>query len=290
MGRPERHDADYFPFYAKDGRTLFVLESKFGCSGTGFFTNVMRILTLTPDHHICIKEESDRLYFFSKCHCDDVSGAEMLLMMVKTGKIDKELWEKASVVASQDLLNSLEEAYRKRSNKIISIHQIKQIYGINPVNGAENPDKGDGYPEKPPLTPSKSLKAKQSKGKERKASGGVSGAGNNTHEKTALPFSENQKPEEPFSFPTQEEIDECSETKIVEFINSVAGFIIAEGIYTDALSYIIIQRNNRVNQRALLHALCKTALRRPENPKAFMDKILSVENGNYHGKEHLKHS
>ena len=50
MARPERHDAEYFPFYVKDGRTLFILENKFGCAGTGFFTNIMRLLTATPDH------------------------------------------------------------------------------------------------------------------------------------------------------------------------------------------------------------------------------------------------
>ncbi len=57
MARPERHDVDYFPFYVKDGRTLFILESKYGCMGTGFFTNVMRFLCQTPDHHFCIQDK-----------------------------------------------------------------------------------------------------------------------------------------------------------------------------------------------------------------------------------------
>ena len=63
-GRKEKHTVDYFPFYVKDGRTLFILESKYGCKGTGFFTNVLRFLCLTPDHHICISRagNADRLF------------------------------------------------------------------------------------------------------------------------------------------------------------------------------------------------------------------------------------
>ena len=92
MARPERKDADYFPFYAKDGRTLFILEDKYGCKGTGFFTNVLRFLTLEDDHHFCIKNEADKLYFFSKTKCDEESGIDMLNIMAKTGKIHSHLW------------------------------------------------------------------------------------------------------------------------------------------------------------------------------------------------------
>ena len=134
MARPERRDADYFPFYAKDGRTLFILESKYQCKGTGFFTNVLRFLTLQQDHHFCIADETDKLYFFSKCHCDLVSGMDMLDIMAKCRKIDAGLWVSSAVIVSQDLLDSLEEAYRKRINKIITIEEIIKKYVSEPVN------------------------------------------------------------------------------------------------------------------------------------------------------------
>lgn len=128
MGRRERRDADYFPFYAKEGRTLFVLESNYGCKGTGFFTNVLRFLTRQTDHHYCIANDSDRLYFFAKTYCDEETGMDMLQKMANTGKIDRDLWENLSVIVSQDLLSSLEDAYRRRSNNIITMDDIRQIY------------------------------------------------------------------------------------------------------------------------------------------------------------------
>ena len=162
MARPERHDADYFPFYAKDGKTLFILESKYQCKGTGFFTNVMRFLTLEKDHHFCIKAPEDRLYFFSKCKVDDVSGADMLDMMSVTGKIDKELWVSSAVIVSQDLLTSLSDAYRKRLNPIITIAEIREKYVSvvdNKVNGGGLPVSGGDKPQR---------KGKERKGKETK--------------------------------------------------------------------------------------------------------------------------
>jgi len=160
MGRPQRRDADYFPFYAKEGRTLFILESKYQCKGTGFFTNVMRLLTMTPDHHICISEESDRLYFYSRVKCDEVSGADMLQMMAKTEKIDPELWEKYQLIVSQDLLDSLADAYRKRNNNIITIDEIGILYAGKEDSGGGNGESSGGNPQ---------TKLKESKVKKKQA-------------------------------------------------------------------------------------------------------------------------
>jgi hypothetical protein len=154
MGRPERHDADYFPFYVKDGKTLFILESKYGLQGIGFFTNLMRFLTRQTDHHICIKDESDRLYFFAQIRCPEDVGIDMIGLMVKTGKLDADLWSKNMVIVSQDLLDSLKDAYKNRNNPIIKIDQIRVSYHINEVS---SPDKPITYPDNP-----------QRKGKERK--------------------------------------------------------------------------------------------------------------------------
>ncbi len=143
MARPERHDVDYFPFYVKDGKTLFVLESKFGCKGIGFFTNVMRFLCKTPDHHFCIAGEQDRLYFFATAKCDETEGQEMLNIMATTGKIHPDLWRDYQVIASPDLLNSLSDAYKNRKNNIITIDQIVVSYQKSGIT----------YPQKPVTTP-----------------------------------------------------------------------------------------------------------------------------------------
>jgi hypothetical protein len=157
MGRPERHDADYFPFYVKDGKTLFILESKYGLQGIGFFTNLMRFLTRQTDHHICIKDESDRLYFFAQIRCPEDVGTDMLNLMAKTGKIDPDLWEKSQVIVSPDLLDSLKEAYKNRNNPIIEVDIIRVSYQVNEVSSPLNPITSPDKPQR---------KGKERKGKE----------------------------------------------------------------------------------------------------------------------------
>ncbi len=156
MARPERKNADYFPFYAKDGRTLFILEGKYRCKGSGFFTNVMRFLTLQDDHYFCIADETDQMYFLSKCHCDEEPGMDMLEIMVKTGKLDVDLWDQCKIIACQDLLDSLKDAYRKRANDIITMDEIRVNVGINPLKGGRNKPKGGRNPQR---------KLKETKGK-----------------------------------------------------------------------------------------------------------------------------
>jgi hypothetical protein len=156
MARPERHDVDYFPFFAKRGKTLNILQSKYGLEGIGFFTNLMRFLALTPDHYYCIKEEYDKLNFFAEIGIkEEEKGISMIELMVKTGKLDQMLWEDHKVIACEAFLESLEEAYKRRSNEIITIDEIRAIFEkggknpenvnvpVNPVNVDINPVNAD---------------------------------------------------------------------------------------------------------------------------------------------------
>jgi hypothetical protein len=158
VARPERHDVDYFPFFAKRGKTLNILQSKYGLEGIGFFTNLLRFLALTPDHYYCIREEDDRLNFLAEIGIrEEEKGIEMIEIMVKTGKLDKKLWEDHKVIACEAFLESLEDAYKKRVNEIITMDEIRAIFengGKNPVSGdpaeieegGENQVSGDGNP------------------------------------------------------------------------------------------------------------------------------------------------
>jgi hypothetical protein len=150
MARPERHDVDYFPFFAKRGKTLNILQSKYGLEGIGFFTNLMRFLALTPDHYYCIKDESDSLNFFAEIGMnDEKKGIAMIELMVKTGKLDEELWEKHKVIVCEVFLLSIKDAYERRANKIITIDEIRAIFkknNNNPTDPPKNTNSSDNNP------------------------------------------------------------------------------------------------------------------------------------------------
>jgi hypothetical protein len=174
MGRSERHDVDYFPFFAKRGKTLNILQSKFGLEGIGFFTNLMRFLALTPDHHYCIKDETDKMNFFAEIGIKDENrGIEIIELMVKTEKLDKFLWENYMVIVSEAFLDSLAEAYKQRKNQIITMIEIRDkfisMYG-NEVNIHGKPISMYGNAEKQHgNTQSKVKKSKVKKSKVKKS-------------------------------------------------------------------------------------------------------------------------
>lgn len=140
MARPERHDVDYFPFFAKRGKTLNILQNKYGLEGIGFFTNLLRFLALTPDHYCCIKEEDDKFNFFAEIGMEDEKkGMAMIELMIKTGKLDKELWDNYKVIACDAFLKSINDAYKRRGNKIITIDEIRERFKDSGVSVDENP-------------------------------------------------------------------------------------------------------------------------------------------------------
>jgi hypothetical protein len=141
MARPERHDVDYFPFVAKRGKTLNILQSKYGLEGIGFFTNLLRFLAVTPDHYYCIKEKDDELNFFAEIGLEnEEKGKAMIELMVKTGKLDKKLWEDHRVIACDAFLKSVEDAYKRRGNEIITIERIREIFDRDGVSVDKKPE------------------------------------------------------------------------------------------------------------------------------------------------------
>ena len=176
MGRPERHDVDYFPFFVKSGKTLDFLELKYGPEGTGYFTNILRFLSQTPDHYYCVKEETDMMVFLSRIKSsDEKKTMDIIDIMVKTGKFDKELWEKHKVLASEAFLESLEEAYKYRNNRIITIDEIRAKFNNqqgNEVNQQENLHTEGFSPEIQEDNPQS--KVDESKEKESKTNSGAS--------------------------------------------------------------------------------------------------------------------
>lgn len=145
MARPMRKDADYFPFICKEGKTFSILRNRYPLEGIGFFTELCIILTTTPDHHIQLKTDLDFEYLCSKMKCDKSKAESIIDLLVMTGKMHKELWEKANVILIPDLLDSLKDAYERRTNEIITIKELINVY-INPLNDNKNPE---SVPQKP---------------------------------------------------------------------------------------------------------------------------------------------
>ncbi len=115
MAQKPKETVDYFPFYVKDGRTLFALQRKYGLAGIGFFTQIMRMLGTTPGHYYVYIEDYDKDRLNTFCGMGETDVRAMITDMVNTGKIDRELWEDRNVIYCQDFVDNLSNLYNRRT-------------------------------------------------------------------------------------------------------------------------------------------------------------------------------
>jgi uncharacterized phage protein (TIGR02220 family) len=117
MPNRQKETAEYFPFVVKEGRTLYALKKKYGLAGIGFFTQIMRLLCMTPGHYYSYLADYDKDRLNEFVGMAETEVKTWLALMVETGKLDRELWETRNVIYSQDLADSLGELYRRRSTE-----------------------------------------------------------------------------------------------------------------------------------------------------------------------------
>ena len=114
MANKTKNTVEFFPFFVSDGKTLYVMQRKYGLAGVGFFTQIMRWLARIPGHYYEYNEDydKDRLNEFIGMSESDVKA--YITDMVQTGKLDAELWGERGVIYSQDFVDNLEELYKRR--------------------------------------------------------------------------------------------------------------------------------------------------------------------------------
>jgi hypothetical protein len=179
MSREPSETVEYFPFFVKEGKTLFILDQQFpNNEGVGFFTKLMIQLAITPGHILDLEDESTRLFVIARLGVRDENRFSGLMqVLMRTGKIDSELWDKRKVIFCERFLESLKPIYDKRHRKLLTKSEAHQKYLKARQSGTEKNEGVEYKPSKPikrvipehkaadmPQSKVKESKAKQSKG------------------------------------------------------------------------------------------------------------------------------
>ncbi|WP_455994360.1 Lin1244/Lin1753 domain-containing protein [Porphyromonas endodontalis] len=120
MGRPSKETVDYFPHYVKSGRTIFILESKFGNDGYAFWFKLLEILGESEGHYYDCSISNNWEYLLAKTRCDENTANEIIETLISLGKIDGELWNEKRIVWCKNFVDNLSFAYNKRHVKLPS--------------------------------------------------------------------------------------------------------------------------------------------------------------------------
>lgn len=118
MARHQTNTVDYFPHFVKDGKTLFILEGKYGNDGYAFWFKLLGILSASEGHFYNASSELTWQYLVAKTRVTDISATEILALLANLGNIDAELWFEHKIIWCQGLVDNLAEVYRKRKRDL----------------------------------------------------------------------------------------------------------------------------------------------------------------------------
>lgn len=139
MARPLKATVDYFPHSCTHGKTMFILEQKYGNNGYSFWFKLLEILGSTAGHYIDLNDDSAREFLQAKTQHSNSSCNEILDLLAKLDAIDSELWEHR-VIWSSNFVNGIAQVY---SNRRVEIPKRPNFYIQKPcqddVSTEQNP-------------------------------------------------------------------------------------------------------------------------------------------------------
>lgn len=113
MARPKKATAEYFHHYVAHGKTMYILEERFGNNGYAFWFKLLEILGATEHHFLDCRDIETWGFLLAKTRLDGIIATEILDMLSRHGSIDKDLWEHR-IIWSQNFIDNLSDLYNRR--------------------------------------------------------------------------------------------------------------------------------------------------------------------------------
>lgn len=145
MARPQRNNVDYFPFLCDEGTKMYYIEETYGNDGFATFIKILRELAKTDYHYLDLSKKTTLMFLSAKCKVSVETLNTIIKDLVDLEKFDSQLWSEANIIWCQDFIDSIQDAYFKRSNDCITRNELVQLLigkGIlKPSLGSSKPSK-----------------------------------------------------------------------------------------------------------------------------------------------------
>ena len=132
MTRPVKATADYFPHFVSHGKTINILESKWGNDGYAFWFKLLEILARSEHHFINCNETADWEYLLTIVKVEEEIATQILNMLAKLDAIVPELWEN-KIIRSDNFIKNLSDLYSRRTINPYSNETILSLCIQKPV-------------------------------------------------------------------------------------------------------------------------------------------------------------
>lgn len=115
MARPKKQTVDYFPHFVKCGRTIYILENRFGNDGYAFWFKLLEILGESEGHFYDCSNLSNWEYLLAKTRVSEETAQDIIKVLINLGKIDAGLWNENRVIWIENFVKNIADVYRTRN-------------------------------------------------------------------------------------------------------------------------------------------------------------------------------
>lgn len=114
MARPTKLSVDYFPHFVSQGKTIHILQSRYGIRGYAFWFKLLEALSASDTMCFDWNRMIDREYFAADTETDIPEAENIIELLAQIGIVDADLWHEKKLIWCQNLVDNLEEVWRKR--------------------------------------------------------------------------------------------------------------------------------------------------------------------------------
>lgn len=117
--RPNKQTVDYFPHYAKPGKTIFILQNKFGNDGYAFWFKLLELFSVNNNHFIDCRNLDQWEYLLAYTGVNEDIAINIINTLLNLGKIDPVFWEN-KVLFSENFFENIKIVYERRKNECMN--------------------------------------------------------------------------------------------------------------------------------------------------------------------------
>jgi hypothetical protein len=116
MARPGKTKVDYFPHVTQTGKTIAILEARWGNDGYAFWFKVLELLGSSEGFFYDCNRPSDWEYLLSKTRVTEATATAILDKLAEIDAIDADIWGR-KVIWSDHFAGNLTPVFDKRKSQ-----------------------------------------------------------------------------------------------------------------------------------------------------------------------------
>ena len=113
MARPGKTTVDYFPHVTRTGKTIAILEARWGNDGYAFWFKLLELLGCSEGFCYDCNKPSDWEYLLSKTRVTEDEAGAILKKLAEIDAIDAELWREG-IIWSEHFAENLSPVFERR--------------------------------------------------------------------------------------------------------------------------------------------------------------------------------